>query len=44
MSPTVCSRNIEHDKCQETLYWGPQGNWTFIVQMIRSFFWDIGGQ
>ena len=34
-------RNIEHDKCQETLYRGPQGNLTKIAQKIKSFHWDL---
>ena len=29
---------IQHDKCQWTLYKGPQGNLASFVQMIRSYF------
>ena len=28
---------IQHDKCQWTLYKGPQGNLASFVQMIRSY-------
>ena len=35
---------IEHAKCQETNYNGPQGTLTNIMQMIRSFVWDLGGR
>ena len=38
------SRIIKHDQCQATFCKGPQGKLTSIVQMIRSFHWDIGGR
>ena len=37
-------RIIEYDKCQETIYKGQQCILTFIVQMIRSFHWDLRGR
>ena len=39
----ICSRNIEHDIGQRTKYIGPQANWTLIVQMIKTFIWDLSG-
>ena len=38
------SRSIEHDKCQATIYKGPQGVLTNIVHMIRPFLWDLRGR
>ena len=38
------SRFIEHEKCQGTFYKGLRGFLTFIVQMIRSFLWDLRGR
>ena len=32
---------IEHDKCQEKKYKGPQCTFTIIVQLIRTFVWDL---
>ena len=37
------SRFIEHDKCQGTIYKGPKEVWTMIVQMRRTFLWDLRG-
>ena len=38
------SHSIEHDKCQETVYKGPELILTNIVQSIRSFLWDLKGR
>ena len=35
---------IAHDKCQATIYQGPQGILTNFVQMIRSLLWDLRGR
>ena len=37
-------RIIAHDICQATIYQGPQGILPNIVQMIRSFLWDLIGR
>ena len=39
LSP-IFSLTIGHDQCQETLYMGPQGTLTKIVEIIISFLWD----
>ena len=36
-------RFIQHDKIQGKFYKGPRGFLTFIVQMIKSFLWDLRG-
>ena len=41
---SIFSRNIEYDKCQETIYTGPQGVLITIVQMIKTFLWDLRGR
>ena len=38
------SRIIEHDKPQRTNLKGPQGTLKNVVQMIRSFLWEIRGR
>ena len=38
------SRIIEHDKCQETIYKGPQDVLITIVQLIRSLLWNLRGR
>ena len=35
---------IEYDKCQETIYNGPECTLTTFVQMIRTFLWDLRGR
>ena len=34
----------EHDECQKIVYRRPQCILTIIVQMIRSFLWDLRGR
>ena len=34
----IFARNMELDKCQGTIYKGPQGILTIILQMIGNFF------
>ena len=40
----IFSRDIEHDKCQGTVYKGSQGFSTVFVQMIWTFFCHLRGR
>ena len=37
----IFSRFIEHEKCQRTIYKGPQCIFTIFVQLIKTFLWDL---
>ena len=37
-------RNIDYDNCQGTIYRGPQGILTTIVQIIWTIIWDQSGR
>ena len=40
----IFSGIIEHDKGRETIYEGPPAIWTNIVQLLRTFLWDLTGR
>ena len=41
---TTFYRNIDYDNCQGTIYRGPQGILTIIVQIIWTIIWDQSGR
>ena len=40
----IFSPDIEHDKCQGTVYKGSQGFLTFFVQLIWTYIWHLKGR